>query len=541
MIGIGCTFRSALIPEVGLLRSVSSTTRWNLRASLTTNTNVRTTNGAHGDNEVESRIEHAKEKASSLLKSASFIGGEFLGTKAKKTFDVMYPFNGQVVQTIQQVGVEDVGMAVSGAAEALTEWQRSPVSNRCAIVGRLASSLREEKEALSLLISMESGKPVSQSRQEVEYAASMFDWCSQPALMTRGTQVLSHGPKSISTVTLHPVGIVLALTPWNLPLAMLARKTAGALAAGCAVLAKPSERTPLSSLAFAEIAKRAGIPSGIVSVLVSEDGEEVVQAALKTQLVRKVSFTGSTKVGRKVGAAAVMNGARPLLELGGNAPTIVHEDATISQAIDCIMGNKTRMSGQTCIAANRIYVHSSIHDEFVEKVSDAVKKLTVGCGLASGSERSDIGAVIDEAAARRIDNSVKEATKCGATLLIGGDANGAIMAPTVLSGVTDEMEVSREEIFGPVWSILRYDGVDEVLERANNTGAGLAAYVFAKKLDVIRKLCDGLEFGLIGVNDMTVGRADVPFGGGKDSGMGREGGPDAMKAFMDERLSAIAV
>lgn len=539
--GVTRAFRSALLPQVELVQGGCSMDRWNSRAWLNTLAKTRAVYSPHDDTEVESRIENAREKASSLLRSASFVGGEFLRSQAKKTFDVSYPLNGHTVQTIQQASAEDVDMAVSIAADALIGWRQTPVSNRCAVASRLASSLRNEREALSLLISLESGKPVSQSRQEVEYAASMFDWCSQPVLMTQGTHVLSHSPKSMSTVSLHPVGIVLALTPWNLPLAMLARKTAGALTAGCAVLAKPSERTPLSSLAFAEIAKHAGVPAGVVSVLVSEDGEEVVQSALKTQLVRKVSFTGSTKVGRKVGAAAVMNGARPLLELGGNAPVIVHEDANIPQAIECLMGNKTRMSGQTCIAANRIFVHSSIHDAFVEKVTDAVDKLTVGCGLVSGFERPDLGAVIDKAAATRIENSVNQATESGATLLIGGSANGTIMAPTVLSGVTDEMEVSREEIFGPVWSILRYDDVDEALKRANDTGAGLAAYVFSKRLDVIRKLCDGLEFGLIGVNDMTVGRADVPFGGGKDSGMGREGGPEAVKAFMDERLSAIAV
>lgn len=535
-------FRSSRFLRTGLPHeSLWSKKNWHERIWLNRNASVGSTHSIDEDGGAESRIDSAKEKVSHLLKSTSFIGGEFVNERADKTFDVIYPFNGQVVQTLHQASVDDVRIAVSTAADALPEWQAASVSTRCAMVKRLASLMRDEREALSLLITLESAKPISQARAEVEYAASLFDWCSQPVLTTQGTQVLSHGAKSMSTVSLHPVGIVLALVPWNLPLAMLARKMAGALTAGCAVVTKPSERTPLSALAFAEISKRAGIPAGVTNIVASEDGEEVVQASLETKMIRKVSFTGSTKVGRQVGAAAVMNGARPLLELGGNAPVIVHDDADISQAVQCVMANKIRMSGQTCIAANRIYVHSSVHDTFVEQLTTAVKKLTVGCGLISGTERSDLGAVIDEAAALRIESTVRSATECGATLVTGGSASGAIMSPTVLTGVTDDMEVCRGEIFGPVWSILHYDDVNDVLKRANNTGAGLAGYVFSKRTDVVRKLCDGLQFGLIGVNEMAVGRADVPFGGGKDSGMGREGGPDAVRAYMEEKLSVISV
>lgn len=526
------TWRSNIETRCGGVQSQITGKRLNSSAS------AYRTSSEH-DNTVNTRVARAKENVSSMLHSNSFLGGEFKSGGSEKMFDVRYPYDGHIFHTLQQASLDDVRSAVSLGVDAQKPWKMKSIDTRCSSLRRLADLIREQRESLSFLITLETGKPLLQSRAEVHYAASMFDWCSQPVLLRQGTSVISHSRNGISTVSVHPVGLVLAVTPWNLPLAMLARKAAGALAAGCAVIAKPSERTPLSALALAALAKKAGIPSGVLNVIVSEDGEGVTKAALETGMVRKVSFTGSTKVGRKIGASAVENGARPLLELGGNAPVIVNDDAQISSAIQAIISNKLRMSGQTCVAANRIFVHSNIHDAFVEGVTKRVEKLTIGCGLDE-VVRADLGPVIDEAAASRIEGVVADAAQNGATITTGGKANGAIMSATVLSGVKDDMKVSRNEVFGPVWSILSFDEVDEVLERANDTGAGLAAYVFSRKSDVVQQLCEGLQFGLVGVNDTSVGKPEAPFGGGKDSGMGREGGTDAVRAFMEERFCTMA-
>lgn len=473
---------------------------------------------------------------SSLLQSSSFVDGSFVAT-SKPTLKVLNPFDGKVLNKIQDASTDDATTAVRAAQKAFTSWVDATVSDRSTLLTQIHAGLREHRDDFARLITLENGKPISQGYSEVDYASSFFEWCAQPALHRCDSYVDADEKSQFTYVTHAPTGIVFAITPWNFPLALLCRKVAAALAAGCTMVAKPSERTPLSALALAEVAQRAGAEPGVLNVIVGTEGKALVQAVLDER-VDSMSFTGSTKVGHAVGGNAVAAGARVELELGGNAPLIICEDADVQTAVEASVSNKLRCNGQTCVAINRILVHDAVHDNFIDALCDKLSSVRVGNGLDSDTQ---LGPLIDADAAKSAAGKISDSEKSGAQVRMGGAVDSAFMEPTVVTNVSDDMSLATDEIFAPVWSIQRFHDDSEASRRANIGRAGLAAYVFARDAGRVHKFARGLRYGMIAVNSTSVSSATTPFGGMRDSGCGREGGMQAIAAYSETKFCSVSL
>lgn len=466
-----------------------------------------------------------------LIKSGSFINGNWL--KADKQFAVTNPATGAVLMQVADAGEAEAEQAVTAAAKAFTDWAGRPASERGQLLTKWHDLLVQHQDDLARLMTLEQGKPIAEASGEIAYGASYLQWFAAEAVRLYGDTIPAPSADSRIIVQRQPVGVVTAITPWNFPNAMIARKAAAALAAGCTFVVKPAAETPLSALALAELASRAGIPAGVFNVVAGTDAEQIGKVLTQHSRVAKFSFTGSTKVGKTLLAQCADGVKRATMELGGNAPFIVFADADIDAAVDGLIASKFRNAGQTCICANRIFLHKDIARPFTEKLLAAVKQLKVADGLTKDSQ---IGPLINKQALQKVDKLVQSAIADGATLLQGGkvaECGELFYLPTVLTDVTAQMAIAQQEIFGPVAALQTFSDEHEVIKRANDTDAGLAAYFYSRDVGRVFRLSSALHYGMVGINSGAISNAAAPFGGVKQSGYGREGSKYGLDDYTD--------
>ncbi len=470
-----------------------------------------------------------------LIRTRNFIAGRWIAS-AGRTFSVRDPADDRTITEVADSDSSDAKAAVDAAHAALPSWRAASARSRAQILKRWHTLILQHQEDLARLISREQGKPLAESRGET-YAASYVEWFAEEATRTYGDVIPEPIRGRRMLVIREGVGIVAAITPWNFPAAMIARKIAPALAAGCTVVAKPAEDTPLTSLALAVLAEEAGVPAGVLNVVTASRGRaaEVVDVWLADARVRKITFTGSTPVGKHLARESAQTLKGLSLELGGNAPFIVFDDADVDAAVDGLMAAKFRNGGQTCVSPNRVFVQSEVHDEFVSKLAARVSALRVG---PATDEASEIGPMINQHAVRKIETHIADAVSLGATIAAGGsrprEADGPnFVTPTVLSGATPEMKLANEETFGPVAAIFRVASEAEVLEAANGTPYGLAAYFYSRDIQRVSRVAAALECGILGVNEGLISSETAPFGGIKESGYGREGSRHGLGDYME--------
>ncbi|MEU9630977.1 NAD-dependent succinate-semialdehyde dehydrogenase [Streptomyces luteogriseus] len=468
-----------------------------------------------------------------------FIGGGWRDAESGRTLPVDNPATGEELCRVADASPADGRRAVEAAVAAQASWAATPPRVRSEILRRAYDLIIARTEDLALLMTLEMGKPLAEARAEVAYGAEFFRWFSEEAVRVDGGMMTAPDGRNRLLVTRQPVGPCLLITPWNFPLAMGTRKIGPAIAAGCTIVLKPAPQTPLTSLALAQILTEAGLPEGVLNVIVTSDAAGVVEPLLRGGQIRKLSFTGSTAVGRILLAQCADTVIRTSMELGGNAPLIVFDDADLDTAVEGTMVAKMRNMGESCCAANRIYVHTSIAEEFATRLAARMAALTVGDGTEPGT---DVGPLIDIAGRSKAHDVVCDAVKRGATVLTGGelpDGPGSFYPPTVLTGITPDAAINDTEVFGPVAALLTFDTEDEVVTAANDTEFGLAAYLFTQNLDRALRVAERLESGMIGLNTGLVSNPAAPFGGIKQSGLGREGGTVGIGEFLEYKYLAI--
>ncbi|MDR7486245.1 MAG: NAD-dependent succinate-semialdehyde dehydrogenase [Armatimonadota bacterium] len=479
-------------------------------------------------------------------RSRMYIGGAWVDAASGQTMRVVNPATAEVLADLPDAGREDVWQAVDAAARAFRSWAATPAVERGRILHRLFGLMAERRDDLARLITLENGKPFEEARREVAFAAGYFSWFAEEARRVYGEIVPPPVPGKRLWVMRQPIGVVAAITPWNFPATMVTRKIAPALAAGCTVVLKPASATPLTALALARIGEEAGLPPGVFNVITSRRSGEVGQAFLDHPAVRKIAFTGSTEVGKRLMAGAAAQLKRVSFELGGNAPFVVFDDADLDAAADGAVAIKfLRVAGQSCICANRLYVQESVADRFIPKFLDRVFALKVAPGFEPGAQ---IGPLINAEILEKVDGLVKSAVAEGASVAAGGRrltegvlSRGLFYAPTVLMHVREEMAVAREEIFGPVAPVMTFRDEAEVIERANRTAFGLAAYCYTTDLRRAIRVAEALEYGMVGVNDASGYSHEIPFGGFKESGLGREGGRQGIEEYMEVKSVSIGI
>lgn len=457
----------------------------------------------------------------SLLKSAGFIGGEWLkSSKSGNTFNVTNPSTHDVIISLPDMGVEEAAKAIDAAFEAQKDWAARTGKDRAAVLRKWYDLMVSNADDLGAILTAEMGKPFAEAKGEILYGASFIEWFGEEAKRVYGDVIPGHQPDKRIIVLKQPVGVVASITPWNFPNAMIARKVGPALAVGCAFVAKPAKQTPLSAIAMAVLGEEAGIPKGFLSVITSSSSAAIGEEFCSNAKVRKITFTGSTEVGKILMKQSANQVMKASMELGGNAPFIVFDDADLDAAVEGAMISKYRNNGQTCVCANRIYVQSAVYEEFSKKLVEAVEKMHVGDGFIEGVTA---GPLIDEAALKKVTSLVADAKLKGATIVTGGEGHelgGTFYQPTVMTGVTSEMDLAQEEIFGPVAPLFKFETVDDVIRQANDTIFGLASYFYANDLSNVWKVAEALEYGMVGVNTGLISTEVAPFGGVKQSGQG---------------------
>ncbi|PIC82991.1 NAD-dependent succinate-semialdehyde dehydrogenase [Sporosarcina sp. P1] len=471
-----------------------------------------------------------------------YIDGEWI--TADRVMEVRNPATGEVVDTVPMAGTEETKRAVQAAKRAFPGWSELTADQRGAYLRQLAGKLTEKKEELAEIITKEMGKTIHDARFEVGSAIGFFQWYAEEARRVYGDVIPASAPNKRVQVIRQPVGVVAAITPWNFPLAMAARKLAPALAVGCTVVLKPSKEAPLSSAALCRIFEEIDLPKGVVN-LVTGESRVIGDVLMNERAVSKISFTGSTGIGKKLIAQSASTIKRVSMELGGHAPFIVFEDADIELAVEGLVKGKFSSTGQQCVCPNRIYVHENIAGEFAEALRRKTEEIKVGNGL---DEETGMGALINGEAVERMDRQVEDAVTQGAVLVCGGrrltegeHEKGFFYPPTILSGVTEEMLITREETFGPVIPLLTFSTAEEVLERANDTEYGLAAYFYTRDLSLVYRMSERLEYGMVGVNDVSPFSVQAPFGGVKESGLGREGGKYGLDDYLETKLISVTI
>ncbi len=471
----------------------------------------------------------------------SLIDGRWTAATSGATFPVKNPANGAVIAAVADCGAEETTAAIAAAQAAFSGWSGLTAKARANQLRAWFDAIMANAEGLARLITEEMGKPLAEARGEVAYGASFVEWFAEEAKRLYGETIPGHQADKRIIVIRQPVGVVAAITPWNFPLAMITRKVSPALAAGCTVVAKPSEDAPLTALALAGLALEAGIPSGVLNVVTGLDAPAIGQVLTADPRVKKVTFTGSTEVGKLLYAQSAATVKKISLELGGNAPFIVFDDADLEQAVEGAMLCKFRNAGQTCVCANRIYAQAGIHDAFVRRLTERVEQLAVGPGDAEGVQ---IGPLINAQGLEKVQAHLADALGRGARVATGGAphaAGGLFFSPTVVTGVTAEMQMSREETFGPVAPVFRFEHEDEVVRMANDTPFGLAAYFYTRDLSQAFRVYEALDYGIIGVNTGIISTEVAPFGGMKESGLGREGGPHGIDEFVEVKYGCFGV
>ena len=457
---------------------------------------------------------------SSLLRQQCYIDGRWID--GERRIDVTNPATGERVAQVPQLGADEARQAIEAANRALPAWRARTAPDRARVLRRWAELMLAHQDDLGRLMTLEQGKPLAEARGEIAYAASFIQWFAEEAKRVYGETIPSPVASQRIVVVREPVGVCAAITPWNFPAAMITRKAGPALAAGCTMVVKPASQTPLTALALAVLAERAGVPAGVLSVLTGSAGDIGTELATNP-VVRKLSFTGSTEVGRLLMQQTASTVKKVSMELGGNAPFIVFDDADLDAAVEGALVSKFRNAGQTCVCANRLYVHERVYDAFAQKLAEALRALKVGPGDQEGVR---IGPLIDEAAVRKVEEHLADAVAKGAQVLSGGRRHplgGSFFEPTVLTGVTQAMTVAREETFGPLAPLFRFSDEAEVVRMANDTEFGLASYFYARDLGRVWRVAEQLEYGMVGVNTGLISNEVAPFGGVKQSGLGREG------------------
>ena len=449
------------------------------------------------------------------------------------TFDVFNPSTGELLATLPDMGIEEAHGAIEAAAEAQVLWAAKPAKDRSAVLRRWHDLIVEHVDDLAAILTAEMGKPIAESKGEVLHAAAYVEWYAEEAKRIYGETFPAPANDRRMLVIKQPVGVVGTITPWNFPASMVARKISPALAAGCTIVLKPAEQTPLVAGAMFVLAEKAGFPTGVVNLLYASEGAAIGRELCSNPKVRKISFTGSTEVGRLLMRQCSDQIKKVSLELGGNAPFIVFDDADIDEAVDGAIQAKFRNAGQTCVSANRIYVQSGVHDAFAEKFVSRVAELTVGDGFTPGIT---IGPMIDKHAIEKIEAHVTDAVSKGAKVRAGGHrigASGTFFEPTVLTGISTDMRVAQEETFGPIAPIIRFETAEQVIAEANDTIYGLAAYFYAENLKRVWHVAEALEYGMVGINTGRMSSEAAPFGGIKQSGIGREGSRHGLEDYLE--------
>ncbi|MCT4554936.1 MAG: NAD-dependent succinate-semialdehyde dehydrogenase [Pelagimonas sp.] len=478
-------------------------------------------------------------KDSSLLETRAYINGAFVEGSAK--FDVLNPARGDVIAQVTDLSRAEVAGAIDAAYVAQKDWASWTGKERANVLRRWFELMMENQEDLAVIMTAEQGKPLAESRGEVAYGASFVEFFGEEAKRIYGETIPGHARDKRIMVLKQPIGVAASITPWNFPNAMITRKAAPALAAGCSFVGRPAELTPLSANALAVLADRAGIPAGVFNILPSTDASEIGKEFCENDKVRKLTFTGSTNVGRILLRQAADNVMKCSMELGGNAPFIVFDDADLDAAVEGAIMCKFRNNGQTCVCANRIYVQAGVYDAFAEKLAARVAQMKVGDGLEDGTE---LGPLISDAAIAKVQDHVADATAKGAQVLYAGDtpqAPGHFLAPTIVTGVTRDMAVATEETFGPFAPLFKFEDTDEVIELANDTIFGLASYFYAKDLSRVYKVAEALEYGIVGVNTGIISTELAPFGGVKQSGLGREGSHHGIEDYLEMKYVCLSL
>jgi succinate-semialdehyde dehydrogenase/glutarate-semialdehyde dehydrogenase len=458
-------------------------------------------------------------------------------------FAVTNPATGEIIQHVSNMGVEEVENVIQKAAHALPAWRSKTGKERAALLRQWFNLIKDQTDDLAKLMTLEQGKPIKEAIGEVVYAASFIEWFAEEAKRITGAIPSSTWSDKRMLVLKQPIGVCAAITPWNFPLAMITRKVGPALAAGCTIIIKPAEQTPLSALALADLAKKAGIPDGVINVVTCDSANsiEVGKLICASPVVKHLSFTGSTAVGKILMSQCASTVKKIALELGGHAPFIVFEDADLEAAVEGAIQSKYRNSGQTCVCSNRFYVHKNLYEQFIEKMAIASKALVVGNGLIEGVNQ---GPLIDEDAVLKVELQIQDALKKGARIVAGGKRHaqgGSFFEPTVLADVDESMLVMREETFGPVVAIKAFSSEEDVIAAANNSDFGLASYFYSRDISRIWRVAEAMEFGMVGVNTGIISNEVAPFGGIKQSGLGREGSSWGIDEYIEMKYICLSI
>ena len=473
-----------------------------------------------------------------LLKQACLVGGQWIAADDRATIAVDNPATGEAIGAVPRCGRAETARAIAAAAQAFDGWRATTAAERADYMMMLYAALMDHQEALGRILTREMGKPLAEARGEIAFGAAFLKWFAEEAKRVYGDIIPSPWPGKRIVVTKEPVGVVGAITPWNFPNSMIARKLGAALAAGCPIVIKPASQTPFSALAIGALAEQVGFPAGVINV-VTGSAADIAAEMCENPALRKITFTGSTQVGKRLASAAGAHMKRISMELGGNAPFIVFDDADLDAAVDGAMTSKFRNSGQTCVCANRILVQDGVYEAFADKLARAVSALKVGDGLEAGVQQ---GPLIDTAAVEKVEEHIADVVAGGGRVVVGGgrhDLGGSFFQPTLVTDVTPAMKVAREETFGPLAPLFRFTDESQAVAMANDTEYGLACYFYTRDLGRAWRVMEGLEYGMVGVNEGLISTEVAPFGGVKDSGMGKEGSKYGVEDYLNVKYACL--
>lgn len=475
----------------------------------------------------------------SLLCTKALVAGEWVDADDGTTFEVTNPARGDVICKVPDLSRKEVARAIDAAHAAMKPWAARTAKDRANVLRKWFDLMMANQDDLAAILTAEMGKPLAEAKGEIAYSASFIEWFAEEGKRIYGETIPGHQPDKRIMVIRQPIGVAASITPWNFPSAMIGRKVGPALAAGCGFVARPAKETPLSALAMAVLAERAGIPKGLLSVVTSSRSSDIGKEFCENPKVRKLTFTGSTEVGRILLKQAADQVMKCSMELGGNAPFIVFDDADLDEAVKGAIACKYRNNGQTCVCANRIYVQAGVYDVFAEKLKEAVSKLKVGDGLEAGT---DLGPLVNKDAVEKVKEHIADATAKGAQVILGGKAmEGCFFQPTIVTGATKDMAFATEETFGPLAPLFKFETVEEVINLANDTIFGLASYFYARDLSRVYKVAEALEYGIVGVNTGIISTEVAPFGGVKQSGLGREGSRHGIEDYLEMKYICLSV
>lgn len=485
---------------------------------------------------VQKSLDDLKNK--SLFKQQCFIDGQWLNADNGQVIQVVNPATDEIIGTVPKMGGNETKKAINAAQTAQIAWRKKTAKERSVILRRWYELMEENKDDLALILTLEQGKPLAEAKGEIQYGASYLEWFAEEAKRVYGDTIPGHAADKRISVIKQPIGVTAAITPWNFPNAMITRKAGPALAVGCSMVLKPASMTPYSALALGVLAEEAGLPPGVFNIITGSSGE-IGGELTSNSIVRKLTFTGSTEIGAQLIQESAGTVKKLSMELGGNAPFIVFEDADIDAAVEGAMMSKYRNAGQTCVCANRFYVHDSVYDQFIEKFKHAVTKLKVGNGL---NKDVTIGPLIDRNALKKVKEHIDDAVNKGATVVMGGKAlEGCFFEPTILSNVPFNALVSKEETFGPLAPVYRFKTEEEVIHLANDTEFGLASYFYANDISRITRVSEALEYGIVGINTGLISNEMAPFGGIKASGLGREGSKYGIDDYLEIKYLCLGI